>query len=386
MARPRTPVGAHGAINLKQVEGGKWRARTLFRFEDGNRRQVERFAVSRAKAENALKQALTVISAPATSGSITRTTTVATLADAYLAQKRSLNRAPRTLQTYEYNIAQHVKPGIGHLTIGEASTKRIQAFIDAVARGHGSGSAKGCRSVLSGMFALAIRNDAIRINPVSGVAGIEKTRSRTSTALPLDELPTFLERIQNDEQLRRLDVADLVGFMAGTGCRIGEALALRARDVDLARKTVTLGPSVTRIPGAGLTIHEAGKTETSNRTIVVPDATVALLAPRLALTNSEDEVVFQSLLGKLRDPANTEAAWRSNRGRLGYPDFKLHGLRKTVATALDAAGLSARDIAEYLGHKRPSMTQDVYMSRTTQSAKAAAALDSKFGVSSGSAT
>ena len=144
-----------------------------------------------------------------------------------------------------------------------------------------------------------------------------------------------------------------------------------------------MGPSVTRIPGAGLTIHEAGKTETSNRTIVVPDATVALLAPRLALTDSEDEVVFQSLLGKLRDPANTEAAWRSNRGRLGYPDFKLHGLRKIVATALDAAGRSARDIAEYLGHKRPSMTQDVYMSRTTRSGKAAASLDSKFGVSSG---
>lgn len=45
-------------------------------------------------------------------------------------------------------------------------------------------------------------------------------------------------------------------------------------DLNLARKTVTLGPSVTRIPHDGLTIHEAGKTETSNRTIVVPDATM----------------------------------------------------------------------------------------------------------------
>lgn len=74
---------------------------------------------------------------------------------------------------------------------------------------------------------------------------------------------------------------------------------------------------------------------------------------RVALINSQDTAVFPSLLGKLRDPANTETAWRSNRARLGYPDFKLHGLRKTVATALDAAGLSARDVAEYLGHKRP---------------------------------
>ena len=34
-----------------------------------------------------------------------------------------------------------------------------------------------------------------------------------------------------------------------------------------------------------------------------------------------------------------------------------------VATRLDKAGLSAREIADYLGHERISMTQDVYMTR-----------------------
>jgi hypothetical protein len=33
--------------------------------------------------------------------------------------------------------------------------------------------------------------------------------------------------------------------------------------------------------------------------------------------------------------------------------------RKTCATILDAAGLSARAIADQVGHARPSMTQDV---------------------------
>ncbi|HZE01985.1 MAG TPA: tyrosine-type recombinase/integrase [Pseudonocardiaceae bacterium] len=36
--------------------------------------------------------------------------------------------------------------------------------------------------------------------------------------------------------------------------------------------------------------------------------------------------------------------------------------RHLVATRLDQAGLSAREIADYLGHERISMTQDVYMS------------------------
>jgi integrase len=38
------------------------------------------------------------------------------------------------------------------------------------------------------------------------------------------------------------------------------------------------------------------------------------------------------------------------------------------------AGLSARQIADHLGHSRPSLTQDVYLGRGTASPQAAAAL------------
>ncbi len=51
-----------------------------------------------------------------------------------------------------------------------------------------------------------------------------------------------------------------------------------------------------------------------------------------------------------------------------------HTFRHTVATLLDREGLSAREIANHLGHKRASMTQDVYMSRHTVSNRAASLL------------
>jgi integrase len=44
-------------------------------------------------------------------------------------------------------------------------------------------------------------------------------------------------------------------------------------------------------------------------------------------------------------------------------------------TRLGAKGLSAREIADYLGHERVSMTQDVYMARGTTGAAAAGAMD-----------
>lgn len=39
------------------------------------------------------------------------------------------------------------------------------------------------------------------------------------------------------------------------------------------------------------------------------------------------------------------------------------------------AGLSARQIADQLGHAKPSLTQDVYMGRNVVSAEAARVLD-----------
>jgi len=46
---------------------------------------------------------------------------------------------------------------------------------------------------------------------------------------------------------------------------------------------------------------------------------------------------------------------------------------------LDEAGLSARAIADQLGHARPSMTQDVYMARKVFNPATAAALEAAAG-------
>lgn len=60
--------------------------------------------------------------------------------------------------------------------------------------------------------------------------------------------------------------------------------------------------------------------------------------------------------------------------RAGAAWVTSHTCRKTVATRLDEAGLSAREIADHLGHAKPSMTQDVHMGRGVASAAAAQAL------------
>ncbi len=46
---------------------------------------------------------------------------------------------------------------------------------------------------------------------------------------------------------------------------------------------------------------------------------------------------------------------------------------------LDEAALSARLVADQLGHSRPSMTQDVYMGRRAVDSQAALALEAALG-------
>ncbi|WP_342744185.1 tyrosine-type recombinase/integrase [Mycobacterium terramassiliense] len=73
--------------------------------------------------------------------------------------------------------------------------------------------------------------------------------------------------------------------------------------------------------------------------------------------------MFASSSGTVRDPENFNTAWRMVREGLGMPNVTSHSFRKTVATLIDDAGLSARIGADHLGHARVSMTQDRYMSR-----------------------
>ena len=56
-----------------------------------------------------------------------------------------------------------------------------------------------------------------------------------------------------------------------------------------------------------------------------------------------------------------------------------HVFRKTVATILDQPPLTAREIADVLGHAKVSMTQDHYLGRGSVGQTAAAALDHRGG-------
>lgn len=363
MARPRTPISGYGRISLVEVEPRKWRARTRYRFDDGKLRQVERFAPSRAKAEAALKTALTTIQA-GTATEVKRETRIRDLGERFLTAK--VDRAPRTVETYTHSVRKVIIPRIGDLAVSEATADRLQRTLDLIAAENGPGEAKKARAVLSGMMGLAARSDAVQTNPVRELAPI-RAKATGATAVPLGELPALLDRVRSDERMREYDLVDLIEFLAGSGVRISEAIDLDGTDV-------TITGTVPRI-GAIVTVRKS-KTTAGERRIVIP----ASLGVMLAARQLDDGPLFPTPLGKRRDRRNTSGEWQAARERLGLPSYTFHAFRKSVATALDQAGLSARDIAEYLGHANPALTMSTYMSKTVGGSRAADALDSVMHV------
>lgn len=378
MARPRIEIGTYGTIKLDEIRDEWHRARAYYRFSDGKLKQVERFDTTGPKAKARLVKALKTIDTGAT-GTMKATTRLRELARRFIDEKRDVGRSTSTLETYQF-AADRIAETIGELTIAEATPERLQAYLTATNKAHGHGAAKNSRSVLSGMFGIAVRNGAVKENPVRELERISKRGKPGSEALPLEKLSVFLDVIRADKALVARDVPDVLEFLALTGWRIGEACGLEWRSVDFDKGEVTMRSIAVRVKGLGMILQPTGKTDAASRTVAMPARLSAMLKARRS-SMKPNTLVFPTVAGEIRDPNNTERDWRERREELGFGGLTTHSLRKMVATALDDAGMSAREIADHLGHANPSVTQDVYMQRNRASSRAAQVLGDLFSES-----
>jgi integrase len=126
------------------------------------------------------------------------------------------------------------------------------------------------------------------------------------------------------------------------GLRIGEAVALRWADVDVAGSRL-------RLP------RTATKTNTS-RWVYVPAWLMSAIADTCPLEDRVlDRLVFQGLQVSGAQKAMTRACRDAK-----IPHYSPHDLRHRRLTIWHQSGIPARELAERAGHSRPSMSLDVY--------------------------
>lgn len=194
-----------------------------------------------------------------------------------------------------------------------------------------------------------------------------------------DEVLRLRARTATDAKAVSRDLPDFVDAMLVTGVRVGEVCAITWDALDLDNRLVEIRGTVIRLKV--WVLHLRPKSEAGYRTLRLPHWFISVLRARKERITEPNEwnMVFTSPLGRLRDPSNTSADIRdlvSGGEFAGW--LTSHTFRKTAATLMDDEGVTARLIADQLGHARPSMTQDVYMARR-QISEAGAVIFERFG-------
>ncbi|UYM04223.1 tyrosine-type recombinase/integrase [Solicola gregarius] len=370
MGRPPLPVGTFGSISIRELGPKRHRARARFRDYDGRVRYVVRFGTSKTAATNALKGALADRSSAPVDGEIRGETKVCAVIDIWLEKVEVSDRSKSTKARYRTIAETFVRDGLGELRVRELNVPAVNRFIGSVRANHGAPTAKGAKTVVSGLVKLAMAYGALSVNPVRDSDSIP-VPTTPARALTRDEAKRLTKMISADEDAIAYDLVDLCVFMLGTGTRIGEACGLREPQVDLDAGTIEVNATVTDFG-----LEERTKTASSWRVIAVPLGIVTMLRRRIEEPKiNTDVVLFPSPLGRIRDTSNTAGDLRRVFDRAGFEWVSSHTFRKTVATRLDEAGMTARQIADHLGHAQVSMTQDVYMGRRAANAAAARALE-----------
>ena len=397
--RPPLDIGAHGTIT--RVDKGKcvWLARCRYRAADGRTRIVERRSPAGrsdrygAAAEAVLLAAIAELQTGTgeADGATTGTTRLTELTDRWLTDLKSRSESVRTLDTYAAIITK-LDARAGGLLVKECTPRRLDRLLVELAEVHGATTARQSKTVLSGVFTLALRDGAVGRNPVRDVGPVRvpskaaeapnKRRTLTSeelaallhglktSQLPLPPETRGKKKVATQttrtvsQWAKDVDLIDPISTLAGTGMRRSEMLGLRWEDYDTEAGTIAVTGRIVRGKGVGLIREDVTKTTTSRRVVALPLFVTEMLVRRAGEFHpSEDGLIFPSSAGTLRDPDNLSGQFARVRGVLGFEWVATHTFRRTVATLADQAGLSARVGADHLGHAKVSMTQDVYFGR-----------------------
>jgi integrase len=182
---------------------------------------------------------------------------------------------------------------------------------------------------------------------------------RAMTTWSAGELHEFLESVQDDR------LSACWRFLAMTGCRRGEALGLRWRDLDLERGRATIVQAV-----VGSRAVSETKSERGRRTIALDAETVASLQKHRRAQGEERRILGpayedQDLAFCREDgtpiwPRSLTRSFARHMAEAGLPRIRLHDLRHTHATLALQAGVHPKVVQERLGHATISITLDVY--------------------------
>lgn len=325
MPRPVQPLGTFGTITA-QKKGGVYYARARYRGFDGVYRRLQASATTRQTAIDELKVKIANFVEDDPAGDLTSRSRLREAAELWLEDIVFRDKlTQQSIDGYREAVERFILPVLGDFQIRELTVGRLDRFLKSLAQ-RSPARARQTRTVLSQIFGLLVRHDAVATNPVAGTSPVPLTRSKVR-ALSIEELALVRRLIASwrtgpnvhgpkpDGQLPLI-----FDVILGTSARIGEAVALRVCDVDLDVRpaTVTVSGTLVRRKGGGPVRQNHPKHSKRWRIVSVPGFTAEAIRQRLDVVGDSDpeQPIFCTKHGTWLSPANVRRIWRDIRNDL----------------------------------------------------------------------
>ena len=264
----------------------------------------------------------------------------------------------------EWRLSNHLLPVFASQRLDRITVEDVDRYrLGKVRDGRlGVTSINKTLTTLAAILEAAVEYELIDRNPARGrrrrLPAVTPRRSWLDRA---DHIAALLDAAgQLDAEARSLrgQRRALLATLTFAGLRIGEALSLRWRDVDLARGTITV---------------RAAKTDAGVRTVhILPVLRDELGAYRARLDAAPDVFVFGTTTGNRQGATNVrlrvlaKTVERANKQLVKDEAERLpegltpHSLRRTFASLLFAIGESPPYVMAQMGHTTANLTLAIY--------------------------
>ena len=314
--------------------------------------------------------------------------------DRYISTKTELRSTTYTNYTYIYN--HFVREQFGKKKIGDIKYSDVLHFYLHLIKEKGIqvNTLETVHTVLRPTFQLAVRDGLIRTNPCDGVMAEVKKRPGKNHgvrhALTIEQQRAFMNYIADHPVYYRW--RPLFTLLLGTGCRVGEVIGLRWKDVDYEKGMISINHSVTYYPRSDKSYAcefqvSLPKTDAGIRTVpMMEEVRDAFLEEKAMQKESgiKNEVeldgmsgfIFCNRFGNLHNPQainraikritenhNSEEivkAKKEKRPPVIIPHFSCHHLRHTFCTRFCENETNVKVIQAVMGHKNIETTLDIY--------------------------
>lgn len=280
-------------------------------------------------------------------------TTASTLADRWMATRADKARSTRDRDRSYLNSL--ILPTFGHRPIKSITPSEIEAWVATMAK---APNTRGkALQILRSVLGLARRDRIIATNPASDVKPPAMEPQRTPRVLSDDEIAAVIAAAEEVDER----TAILIPLMGRCGLRVGEALALRRRDVDLDTKMLTVATSMSR--REGIRPVKGRHREDERRTVPIPEDVVERLRRHFdqrPVANIGGFVVTAPRGGPLPYNRWRSRVWTKITSRVGFR-VTPHDLRRTAATRLFVIDRwTPAEVQAFLGHRDPRVTLGIY--------------------------